>query len=375
MRVLLAGAGHAHLGLLRQACRLRAAGVELSLISPPRFHYSGLATGILSGALAPDAGEIDVARLAADVGVAFHPSEVAAIDREGRQITLGEGTTLSWDALSLNIGSRTADPYALGGAARVWSVKPLSQLLDLGRWLQAEIARTRRCPALLVVGPGQAGIEVAAALIGRCERSGVAPRVTLVGPPPGGAWAPPGAIRAMVAALERRGATVLDGTVVSRGERDCRLASGQDVECDALILATGLVGPEMPGASGLSVDPDGRLLTLPTLQTTDDARIFATGDCAVSASDPRPCAGVFGVRASPVLARNLAALARGRPLETFRPQTTWLSIMDLGDGTGLALRGRACWLGRLPLRLKRRLDQGFVIRARAAPFAGERADV
>lgn len=371
MRVLLAGAGHAHLGLLRHAPRLRAAGVDLSLISPPQFHYSGLATGILSGALAPDAGEIDVARLAADTGVAFHPSEVTAIDRDGGQIILEDGTTLPWDAVSLNIGSRTADPHGLGAAANVWSVKPLSHLLDLGRWLQAELARTSRCPALVVVGTGQAGIEVTAALIGRCERSGVAPRVTLVGPPPGGAWAPPAAIRAVVAAIERRGATVMDGTVVSRGERDCRLASGQEMECDALILATGLVAPQMLGGHGLSVDPDGRLLTLPTLQTTDDARIFATGDCALVASDPRPCAGVFSVRASPVLARNLAALARGRPLEAFRPQTTWLSIMDLGDETGLALRGRAWWLGRLPLRLKRRLDLGFVTRARAAAFAAE----
>jgi NADH dehydrogenase FAD-containing subunit len=185
-----------------------------------------------------------------------------------------------------------------------------------------------------------------------------------VGPPSGGAWAPPGAIRALVAAIERRGATVLDGTVVSRGERTCRLASGQDMECEALILATGLVAPKMLSGLGLSVDPDGRLLTLPTLQTTRDARIFATGDCAVVASDPRPCVGVFGVRASPVLARNLAALARGRPLRAFRPQATWLSIMDLGDGTGLALRGRAWGLGRLPFRLKRWLDLGFVARAR-----------
>ena len=375
MRVLLAGAGHAHLGLLRHARRLRTAGVDLSLISPPRFHYSGLATGILSGALAPDAGEIDVARLAADVGVAFHPSEVAAIDREGRQITLEDGTTLPWDALSLNIGSRTADLHALGDAAGVWAVKPLSQLLDLGRWLNAEIALTGRCPALVVAGTGQAGIEVTAALVGLCERSCVTPRVTLVGPPPGGVWAPPAAIRSVVAAIERRGASVLDGTVVSRGERRCRLASGQEIGCDALVLATGLVAPRLAGGLDLPVDPAGRLMTLPTLQTTEDARIFATGDCAVGASDPRPCVGVFGVRASPVLAHNLAALAGGRPLRAFRPQTTWLSIMDLGDGTGLALRGHAWWLGRLPLSLKRRLDLGFVARARAAPVAGERPDV
>jgi NADH dehydrogenase FAD-containing subunit len=366
MRVLLIGAGHAHLGLLHHAPGLRAAGVDLCLVSPSRFYYSGLATSILSGAVEPDAGTIDVARLAADAGVAFHPGEVAAIDRKGRAIVLEDGARLPYDALSLNIGSRTADPHALGGAANVWAVKPLSHLLDLGRWLQAEIVLTGRCPALVVAGTGQAGIEVTAALVGLCERSGVVPGVTLVGPPPAGAWAPPAAIRSVIAAIERRGATVLDGTVVSRGDRSCGLASGQEIGCDALVLATGLVAPRLVDGLDLPVDPDGRLMTFPTLHTTGDARIFATGDCAVLASDPRPCVGVFGVRASPILARNLAALARGRPLRAFRPQSTWLSIMDLGDGTGLALRGRSWWLGRLPLRLKRWLDLGFVSRARGA---------
>ncbi|MFN4040052.1 MAG: hypothetical protein ACK4I0_00115 [Brevundimonas sp.] len=53
--VALVGAGHAHLAVLAQASRLRAAGVEPILIAPPTFDYSGLITGVLSGALPPTA--------------------------------------------------------------------------------------------------------------------------------------------------------------------------------------------------------------------------------------------------------------------------------------------------------------------------------
>jgi hypothetical protein len=39
--------------------------------------------------------------------------------------------------------------------------------------------------------------------------------------------------------------------------------------------------------------------------------------------------------------------------------------MDLGDGTGLAMRGRLWWMGRSALALKRRLDLDFIAAMRA----------
>lgn len=369
MRVLLVGAGHAHLGVVREAARLRGEGVELCLISPPLFRYSGLATGVLSGALEPAAGEIDVAGLAAAFGVAFHPTEVTAIDRDSGRVTLLDGATLAYDVLSLNIGSRTADPSDLAAQADVWPVKPLSRLLELRARLEADIARSGVCPNLVIAGTGQAGLEVAAALAGLCERRRVTPHITLVGPAFGLREAS-AADRALRRTLERRGIAFLDGAVAGRGPEVCRLASGQDLACGMLVLATGLIAAELVGRLGLATDRNGRLLTRDTLQTTGDDRVFATGDCAVIASDPRPCVGVFGVRATPVLVHNLAAIARQRRLKRFRPQARWLSIMDLGDGTGLAQRGRWWWLGRASLHLKRRIDLNFIRRMGARPPVG-----
>ena len=367
MRALLIGAGHAHLAVVRHAASLRARGVELCLISPPLFRYSGLATAVLSGALPPVAGEIDVAKLAAEFGVTFHASEVTDIDRDGRLVRLQDGTTRPYDVLSLNIGSQTADPAGLAANANVWTVKPLSRLLDLRQRLAQDMARTGQCPALVVAGTGQAGFEVSAALAGLCERSGVVPRISLAGPTAADAWAPPSASRQLRSELERRGITLVGSAVTARARDTCRLASGAEIACDILVLATGLIAPDLVRRLGLPVDLRGRLLTTDRLQTIGDARVFAAGDCAVLASDRRPCAGVFGVRAAPVLAFNLGATAQARPLKVYRPQSTWLSIMDLGDGTGLALRGGQWWLGRSALSLKRSLDLGFIKRMSASP--------
>jgi NADH dehydrogenase FAD-containing subunit len=137
-----------------------------------------------------------------------------------------------------------------------------------------------------------------------------------------------------------------------------------------MVWATGLRPPPLVAALGLPLSADSRLRVTPSLCSIADEAIFGVGDCAVLDHAPRPTAGVFGVRAASVLLNNLAALAGGRPVRRFNPQRSWLSIMDLGDGQGLAIRGGLWSLGRPALRLKRYLDLGFVRRMRAPAFPG-----
>ncbi|WP_340644706.1 FAD-dependent oxidoreductase [Phenylobacterium sp.] len=361
----LVGAGHAHLHLLRQADRLRTAKVEAVLISPTVFQYSGLATAVLSGALPQSAAEIDVGVLAATFGVKHLAAEVVRIDLAARALTTDEGQVVAFDVLSLNVGSLTTDPHGLSARPNVWTVKPLARLFDLRRCVEASIRTTGRCPALVVAGGGPSGYEVAAALAGLAERRGVAPRVTLVAEGPA-TWAAPSALTRLTSELRRRGVQVRPGKVIERGSKDsCRLDDGQILDCDMLILATGVAAPEIVGTLGLPQTADGRLRVTPTLQSIATPVVFAVGDCGAIDGFPRPAAGVFGVRAAPTLVDNLAAQGAHAPAR-YRPQSRWLSIMDMGNGRGLAIHGRLWWYGRAALWLKRRLDLGFVARMRAS---------
>jgi len=348
VRVVLAGAGHAHLGVLRHAGALRAAGVEPFLIAPPTFHYSGLATAVLSGALPPGRALLDVAALAARFGVPHLPAEVTAVDRDARRLHLSDGRDLAYDAVSFNIGSVTGAGTDLPGEGETWPVKPLSGLAGLRARLDDHLA-DGVSPSILVAGGGPTGFEVAAALAGRVERA-----------------APDQALERLSAVLQRRGILQVSGEATSRRPGEVLLSDGRALPCDLLVLATGLRAPGVIADLGLPLSEDARLAVGPTLQSTGDPRVFAVGDCAVITGSPRPPAGVFGVRAAPILARNLAALGTGARLSTYAPQSRWLSILDLGDGTGLALRGPFWSLGRGALMLKRRLDLGFVDGLRAA---------
>lgn len=367
LRVLLVGAGHAHLHVIRQARALRSAGVDLVLISPATFRYSGLATGALSGVLEVSAPEIDVAALAAAFGVIHFDTTVDDIDITKRQARLAKSAAVTFDAVSFNVGSAVRDPNALQAEPGVWPVKPLAALIGLHTRLDLAISANGHCPDLVIAGGGPTGLEIAAALCGLCERRAVTPRIKLVETAPSAGWAAPEAIRRLRAGLDARGVTFRVGRVVARSPGACRTDSGDELPCADLVLATGLIGAGLVGNLGLPTDADGRLRVTPRLQSVADARVFAVGDCAVIDAAPRPCVGVFGVRAAPVLVHNLKAIAQGAALRSYRPQRRWLAILDLGDGTGLALRGRAWWIGRSALRLKRWLDLRFVRKTRAAP--------
>ncbi len=351
---------------MREAARLRTAGLDVRLIAPPRFQYSGLATGVLSGALGVEAAEIDVVALASAFGVHHLPQSVTAVDRAARTLTLAGGATEPFDLLSLNIGSVVADPHDLASQAGVWPVKPLSNLFALRTRIEAESVRGGVSPRIVVAGGGQSALEIAASLCGLLERQGVRPDVTLVASAHGAALPPPARAR-LLDSLAARGVAFRSGTVVGREAQACRLADGALLPCDHLVLATGLVAPPLIADLALPVDEDGRLLVTPTLQSVGDPALFAAGDCAVITGHPRPAAGVFGVRAAPVLLENLVALARNQGLRSYRPQKRWLSIMDLGDGRGLAIRGEFWMFGRTVLWLKRYLDFSFVRRMRAQP--------
>ena len=69
------------------------------------------------------------------------------------------------------------------------------------------------------------------------------------------------------------------------------------------------------------------------------------------------------MREAPVLFHNLLAfLGRHRraSLRAFKPQRSFLLVLNLGDGTGLAIWRRFSWHGRAAFWLKDFLDRRFL---------------
>src|SRR5438270_6389632 len=104
-RAVLLGAGHAHLFTLKRTAAFVRHGFELVLVAPEIFWYSGLATGVLAGIYPPALDQIDVETLVVQRGGRFIRARATAIDADAQTVCLDNGSSLSYDVLSCNLGS------------------------------------------------------------------------------------------------------------------------------------------------------------------------------------------------------------------------------------------------------------------------------
>lgn len=340
-RLLLVGAGHAHLHLLDRAAELRP-HYDLTLVAPRWFHYSGTASAVATGDLPPAAGRVDVAALAAARGVRHLEGRVEDLDPAGRTARTEDGGVVDLDLVSLNLGSVVRTDL-VQGAEHAVPVKPLPGLAVL----RASTGRRTT-----VVGGGSSALELAAHAAARGAR------VVLLARDLGGDL-PSAARHRLRRLLVARGVDVREGVdVVSIGSGAVHLGDGSEVPHDLVVLATGLVAPPEVARWGLG-DEAGVPVTA-TLTHPGHPHVLAAGDCARLLPGGLPRVGVHGVRQGPVLQAGLLARARGDAPAPYDPPRTWLSVLDLGGGRGLAVRGRWWWEGRAALALKRRIDRRWL---------------
>jgi NADH dehydrogenase FAD-containing subunit len=359
-RVVLAGAGHAHLPILRRAQEFASRDIELLLISPDGFWYSGLATGVLGGRHGKGDNYLDPETLLPPGQ--YIRDQVTGLDVAQRRIHLQSGDDISYDALSFDLGS--VNPVLAGDNDGLIAVKPIANLTKLRSMVEDRGRRGVNFDAgtggVAIVGSGVTAFEVAANLCALATRLGDRIAISIHGraPLPG---LPTGARDFLLQHLAAHGVSFhLGADVVSADARCLHMTDGTK-KCYAMAInATGLVPPPMLAALGLPLAENGALLTDGNLQCDDG--IFAGGDCIAFRGHPLAPVGVHAVRQAPILLHNLLAALDGTPLRPFRPRRRHCSIINLGDGTGLAMWGGFWLQGRIALVVKDFVDYRFIDR-------------
>jgi pyridine nucleotide-disulfide oxidoreductase family protein len=368
-RLVLVGGGHAHLHVLADLAARPLAALDVTLVSPSRWHHSsGMVPGFLQGTYAEADLAIDLPELAGRAGARVVQAVARRVDADARVVETEQGA-LPFDVLSLDVG---ADPGGLsvpGVADHAMTIRPLRQAIEVRERVDALSASGRRGPVrLTVVGAGAGGVEVALALHRRVRDAGPRPEVTLVEAATDVLpdYEVPARRRA-AGILTRRGIAVVLGSAVDRVEADgVTLAGGRRIATDLVVWLVGAAGPRLLADGRLPLDGRGFLLVDASLRSVSGAPIWGAGDCVTLADHPRtPKAGVYAVRQGPVLSKNLrAALGHGRPAR-YVPQRTFLSLLNTADGKallrwhGLVSHSRVAW------RLKDFIDRRFVGRYRS----------
>jgi len=354
--VVLVGAGHANIEVLHRGF---ASGVDVTLVSDRSAAlYSGMLPGFVAGIYLQAELSIDLAALCRSAGARLRTSPCIAIRTGEHALDLADGSEIPFDVAAIDIGSGIAALDLPGIQERAVPTRPLADLPGRILGLLEDPDTSRRGAA--VVGGGAGGVELALALRARLgpdapvalvERESrlLASRSRVVS-------------RRVARACTQRGIRVVLGRAVIGGDAEgLALDDGSRVAAHRWLWVTGASGPALFEQSGLSTDAAGFLRVGKHLESVDSADLFAAGDCISLEHAPQtPRAGVYAVRAGPVLHHNLAAHLAGKPLRPFRPQRDFLTLLDLGDGTALGTKWGFCVEGRLVSRLKARIDRRFV---------------
>lgn len=362
--LLLVGGGHSHVEIVRRWGSAPPPGWRLTVVSRDlRPVYSGMVPGFVAGLYRAEELEIDLPDLCGRSGATLRHASVVRIDAQARRARLASGELLSWDLASIDVGSTVAGRDQPGVADHALVSRPIADLIrDVDTALDSLRAAGRRRGRLVVVGTGAAGIELAFCMRERLLRRGLDVEVTLLDA--GDRMLPDASdsLRRRVGrALRRREIRLALGRHVAAVEPDAvRIEGDGRIEADLVVWATGPAALPLARDSGLPVDERGFLPVHSTLAVRGQRSLFATGDCAALPGMRR--AGVYAVRAAPVLDHNLRATIEGGPLREYRPQRHFLSLLTLGDGRAIGAKWGFSFEGRWVMRLKDRIDRGFMAR-------------
>lgn len=369
-RIVLVGAGHAHVSVLRELSQRPASGIHLTLLTPSAdTPYSGMLPGHVAGLYRRDEMHIDAGSLARRAGARLCQDEAVGLDLAGRQVLCKAHLPLPYDIVSLNVGSIPNVGTVPGAAEHAIPVKPISSFLPHFEALRARVlaGQSRR---VVLVGAGAGGVELLLSVERRLRRDAPdqALRFALVAGSSDILPSFPPAFRARFRrVLAARGIALhTDARVVRVNKVGVHFAGGKIDADEVLWAAEASPAPWLVG-TGLALDPQGFLRVDATLRALGRNDVFAAGDMVAFDPGALPRSGIYAVRAGPVLAANLRATATGERLRRYRPQSSALYVVSTGERCAVATRNGLTLGGAWAWRLKDHVDRRFVARFNDLP--------
>lgn len=366
-KLLLLGAGQAHLQVLARLARHHPGNLDVTLLTPFAHHTGqGCLPGFMTGQHTADEGRVALEPLVRAASARWLQGRCTGLDVASRQVQVaptggaqGVPATLGYDLLSIDTGTvpdrAWLDAEMPGANHHALHLSPMEAFVAL--WPQVMALSQQQAVSVAVVGAEADGIElVFAAEQGIREHGLPGARFTLItGGDEVGTDLPAGVRQRVLRQLRRRGITVLREACVGMSEGEVHLGNGARLACDVPLLAMGVRTPTWLPASGLALNESGQVLTGPTLQSTNHPQVFATGSVAARA-DGTPS----DMHTGTALAHNLLAAHEGTTLRALPPSRPRMALLACGTGHAIASWGPLTLAGGWVWGWKDRIDRGFL---------------
>ena len=365
-KLLLAGAGHAHINLLRRLMAKQPANIEVTLITEqPKTIYSGMLPGWMAGHYNLSDISIDAKSLCKQAGVRFIQQSLAAVKASANQVTTSDNENFDYNVLSLNTGADTdinwLDKQSGYSKNEVIPIRPIYPFIE--RWQQIiDEANRSDNYQLAIIGAGAAAVELVLAAQYRLQQingNNNNHQAYLVC---GNNLLPnfnQRFRRKVISQLERHNVKVIYAR--AQGYREGQLHTDTDtLPIDAVIAATGVTGSAWTQNTDLQTI-DGNFIAVNAVQqSVSHDNVFAVGDVATRVDQEMAHSGVHAVFGGAVEAENLLAYLKDKTLKTYRPKNRTLYLLSCGDKYAIGSWGKYSLQGRWVWTLKRHIDKRFV---------------
>jgi len=351
--------------------------------SPTHF-WKPLLHTVASGKRDPQVFQIEYSAQAAEHGFTFMHAELRSVDRAARMLELapclsddaGEvraTRTLGYTTLVLALGAVTNFYGVPGAAEHVCTLDNVREAKSFyrrffGACVRASEAHGREGAAanvvnVVIVGGGATGVELAAEL-GYSARALAKYKIHTLDPARdvritilerGARLLPHLPLEQSARAeayLKSRGIEICTGTGVTQVAEDCvHVGEGEVRPASLTLWAAGVEGPAITGTLGLPLNRMRQIMVKATLQSVDDANVFAIGDCA---SFVCPVKGAAPPRAQVAhqqavfLANALAAARENQPLPEYSYRD-YGSLVSLGPVAAVGVLLGGAYGSKLPV--------------------------
>ena len=365
--LILIGGGHSHAIALKLFGLHPIPGVRLTLISDvEQTPYSGMLPGHVAGFYSYEQTHINLSSLAKFARAKLCIDRAIGLDLERNRVICHSHPPISFDYLSIDIGSTPSAISVLGAKEYAIPAKPVPKfLIAWSKLLEVAKNNPQKSLAITIVGGGAGGVELALNMHHRLGKEMEIPYNYQINLIHRGNKLLAGHNNWVSQRLEKillqRGIRIhLQETVKEVLPHKIRCESGLTLESDYTFWVTQAQASDWLEKSGLATDPKGFILVKDTLQSVSHPHIFAAGDIATMLNYDRPKAGVFAVRQGQPLLENWRRMVTGQPLQSYIPQKKYLALIGTGDKSAIASWGSLGWQSPLLWYLKDYIDRKFM---------------
>lgn len=287
-----------------------------------------------------------------DIDLKITKVESFSVDR--KEVKLSDGEVLSYDALVVGLGSKTAYFGIPGLEENSMVLKSVSDANKISNHIEARIrayseSKNEADATFVIGGGGLTGVELAGEIADTmplvAKNYGVDPKdlkiILVEAGPKILPVLPDHLIERATASLEARGIQFLTGLPVTNVEGNTiSLKDGQKIITNTFVWTGGVQGNPLIGESGLEVNR-GRATVNEYLQSTSHKDVFVAGDSAVVFAEdgrPHPPTAQIAWQMGELIGYNVFAYLENKAFEEFDPTNSG-TLASLGRKDAVASIG------------------------------------